>query len=135
MAGSPDLVELTGEIVSAYVSRNPVSLGDLPPLITQVYAALVQASATAGPPAEVPPLRPMVPIRRSVNPDYIVSLETGQHFKSLKRHLTARGMTPEDYRRKWGLPAEYPMVAANYAAVRAELAREHQFGRARRDRR
>jgi len=135
MAGSPDLVELTGEIVSAYVSHNPISQGQLPALIAEVYAALVQAAVPAPPPEEALPLRPMISIRKSITPDYLISLETGQQFKSLKRHLSARGMTPEDYRRKWGLPIDYPMVAPSYAAVRADLAREHRFGRGRPNRR
>jgi len=122
-------VELTASVVSAYVSHNPIPSTDLPSLINQIYAALVSAGGSA---REVKPevLRPAVPIRKSVTPDYIISLEDGKKFKSLKRHLMSRyGMTPEDYRAKWGLPADYPMVAPNYAAARSTLAKFTGLGR------
>lgn len=120
-------VELTADVVSAYVSHNPVPSADLPSLINEVYAALVSAGAREVEPAA---LRPAVPIKRSVTPDYIISLEDGKKFKSLKRHLMTRyGMTPEDYRAKWGLPADYPMVAPNYAAARSALAKSTGLGR------
>ena len=128
-----ELVELTGEIVSAYVAHNPVGPGNLPGLIGEVYAALV---ATAAPRQqhEQMPLRPAVPVRKSITPDFLISLEDGKRLKSLKRHLSTLGLTPAQYRARWNLPPDYPMVAPNYAAVRAELARAHQFGRTRRRR-
>lgn len=123
------LIELTADVVSAYVSNNPVPLAELPALIGQVHAAL---KGTAGRAVEekLEPPKPAVPIKKSVTPDYIVSLEDGKKFKSLKRHLaTHYGMTPEDYRAKWGLPADYPMVAPNYAAARSALAKSMGLGR------
>ncbi|GAN86753.1 MucR family transcriptional regulator [Komagataeibacter intermedius] len=120
-------LELTTQIVSAHVSNNSVAADVLPDLIRNVYQAL----AMAGRPAEEPEkLQPAVPIKRSVFPDYIVCLEDGKKLKMLKRHLqSAYGMTPEQYRERWGLPAEYPMVAPNYAERRSSLAREIGLGR------
>jgi len=121
-------IELTADVVSAYVSNNPVPVGDLPGLIAQVHAALTGIVGSVSP--EVEPLKPAVPIRKSVTPDYIVCLEDGKKFKSLKRHLSTRyGMTPEEYRAKWGLPADYPMVAPSYAATRSALAKTMGLGR------
>ncbi len=123
------LPELTAEIVAAYVSRNPVSPSDLPTLIASTYAALQGLSQPA--PEPQPELKPAVSIKKSVTPDYIISLEDGRQYKSLKRHLSTRGLTPEQYRAKWGLPADYPMVAASYAAKRSELAKTLGLGRKR----
>ena len=122
-------IELTADVVAAYVSNNPVPVGELPKLIADVYTALGQVNGAA-PAAEVEPQKPAVPIKKSVTPDFIVSLEDGKRFKSLKRHLmTSYGMTPEEYRAKWNLPSDYPMVAPNYAASRSALAKTMGLGR------
>ncbi|MBS9719296.1 MucR family transcriptional regulator [Tianweitania sp. BSSL-BM11] len=124
------LAELTADIVSAYVSKNAVRSNDLPLLISDVHAALagLRTETKAAEPVEAP--KPAVPIKKSITPDYLISLENGQKFRSLKRHLmTSYGMTPDDYRTKWGLPADYPMVAPNYAAQRSELAKSLGLGR------
>lgn len=128
-----DLIELTADVVAAYVSNNPVPVADLPSLIGQVNSALRSAaSGTSEPEPQV--LKPAVPIRKSVTPDYIVSLEDGKKFKSLKRHLaTHYNLTPDAYRAKWGLPADYPMVAPNYAAARSALAKTMGLGRKRKE--
>ena len=125
-------IELTAEITAAYVSNNKVGADGLTALIKGVFSAL---TATSGPPPAEPvaALVPAVPIRRSVQPDYIVCLEDGKQYKSLKRHLqTKYGLTPAAYRQKWGLPADYPMVAPNYAASRSELAKAIGLGSKRR---
>ena len=125
---SDTLVRLTGDIVSAYVGGNTVAAADLPKVIETVYQALQQAGKPAEPPAEAKP--PAVAIKKSVTPDYIVCLEDGKKLKMLKRYLrTAYDMTPEDYRAKWGLPADYPMVAPNYAARRSQFAKTIGLGR------
>jgi len=124
------LVELTTEIVSAYVSNNPVPAGELPAVIAQIHLSLSGLQSGFSPQTASEPLKPAVPIKKSVTPDFIISLEDGKKFKSLKRHLsTSYGMTPAEYREKWGLPADYPMVAANYAASRSELAKKIGLGR------
>jgi predicted transcriptional regulator len=130
-----DFIGLTAEIVSAYVSNNTVASGDIPALINQVHSALLRVSSgQTGPSSE--PLKPAVPVKRSINPDFIVCLEDGKKFKSLKRHLrTQYGMTPEQYREKWGLAVDYPMVAPNYAATRSQLAKQMGLGQQRRRRR
>lgn len=128
----PPFIEFVADIVSAYVSNNSVSAADLPALIGDVHAALQRVSKGEAEPA-VEALKPAVPVKRSVSPDYIICLEDGKKFKSLKRHLrTQYDMTPEQYREKWGLPADYPMVAPNYAAARSELARQMGLGQQRR---
>ncbi|RJT26522.1 MucR family transcriptional regulator [Mesorhizobium waimense] len=123
------LIELTADVVSAYVSNNPVPVGDLPALIGQVHAAFKGTAESVS--AEEPQaLKPAVPIRKSVTPDYIICLEDGKKFKALKRHLSTHyGLTPDEYRAKWGLPADYPMVAPNYAAARSALAKTIGLGR------
>jgi predicted transcriptional regulator len=128
-------IELAADIVSAYVSNNSVPSGDLPMLISDVHTALLRVGGGAvEAPAEAP--KPAVPLKKSVTPDYIVCLEDGKKFKSLKRHLrTQYNMTPEQYREKWSLPADYPMVAPNYAKARSELAKEMGLGQQRRKRR
>lgn len=124
-----ELVQLTADIVSAYVSNNSVDAGALSKLIEDVHMALVRAPAAAAEP-EQKPLVPAVPVRKSVTPDYIISLEDGRKFKSLKRHLQGTyGMTPDEYRAKWGLPRDYPMVAPNYAKARSDLAKRMGLGR------
>ncbi|MET0314246.1 MAG: MucR family transcriptional regulator [Hansschlegelia sp.] len=128
---SANYIELAAEIVSAYVSNNSVSTADLPSLINEVHAALSRVSTgVAEPVAEAP--KPAVPVKKSVNSDFIVCLEDGKKFKSLKRHLrTQYNMSPEEYREKWGLPSDYPMVAPNYAAARSELAKKMGLGQQR----
>ncbi|WP_046863724.1 MucR family transcriptional regulator [Microvirga massiliensis] len=128
-------IELAADIVSAYVSNNSVPSADLPSLINEVHGALLKVGGgTVEVPAEAP--KPAISVKRSVTPDYIICLEDGKKFKSLKRHLrTQYGMTPEQYREKWGLPADYPMVAPNYAKARSELAKEMGLGQQRRKRR
>ena len=128
-------IELAADIVSAYVSNNSVPSADLPSLINEVHGALLKVGGgTVEMPAEAP--KPAISVKRSVTPDYIICLEDGKKFKSLKRHLrTQYGMTPEQYREKWGLPADYPMVAPNYAKARSELAKEMGLGQQRRKRR
>jgi MucR family transcriptional regulator, transcriptional regulator of exopolysaccharide biosynthesis len=127
-----ELVELTAEIVSAYVSNNTVVATELPGVIHNVFDALSRASAASGQPVREE-LKPAVPIKRSVNPDFIICLEDGKKFKSLKRHLrTHYDLSPEEYREKWGLPHDYPMVAPNYAAARSDLAKRMGLGQRRR---
>ena len=121
-----DLLTLTTEIVSAHVANNTVAVGDLPQLINEVYRTL--ASVGSSPAAPERP-QPAVPVKKSVTPDYIICLEVGKKLKMLKRHLkTAYDMTPEEYRERWGLGADYPMVAPNYAAHRSSLAKKIGLG-------
>jgi predicted transcriptional regulator len=123
-----DIPRLAAEIVSAYVSANAVQTAQLPELIRGVIGALASLQEGTAAPAMEP--QPAVPIRRSVTPDYIICLEDGRKLKMLKRHLRTRyNMSPADYRAKWGLPAEYPMVAPNYAARRSEFAKKIGLGR------
>ena len=124
---SDDLLDLTAQIVSAHVSRNTVEVDDLPKVIQRVYSTL---SGLGQEPAQEPEkLVPAVPIKKSVTPDYIVCLEDGKQLKMLKRHLkTAYNMTPEEYRERWGLSPEYPMVAPNYASQRSKLAKQIGLG-------
>jgi predicted transcriptional regulator len=131
--GAPqNYIELTADIVSAYVSNNSVSAGDIPGLINQVHSALMRVSGgQIETPAE--PLKPAIPLKKSITPEYIVCLEDGKKFKSLKRHLrTQYNMTPEQYREKWSLAPDYPMVAPNYAAARSQLAKQMGLGQQRR---
>jgi len=121
-----DILALTAKIVAAHVSNNPVPLTDLPGLIHQVHQALSGVGSSTA--AAVRP-QPAVPVKKSVLPDYIVCLEDGKKLKMLKRHLkTAYNLTPEQYRERWGLPADYPMVAPNYAKQRSQLARDLGLG-------
>ncbi|HOT82002.1 MAG: MucR family transcriptional regulator [Rhodospirillales bacterium] len=128
-----EMLELTTEIVAAHVANNPVPVADLPNLIQDVYRTLT----AIGVPAEEPERpKPAVPVKKSVFPDYIVCLEDGKKLKMLKRHLkTAYNMTPEEYRERWGLQPDYPMVAPNYAERRSHLAKEIGLGTQRRNRR
>ncbi len=123
-----NLVSQTSEIVAAYVSFNTVGSAELPRLIGEVHRALSGlANATANPEAEAP--QPAVSIRKSVTPDFLICLDDGMKFKSLKRHLTQLGMTPQEYRAKWKLPPDYPMVAPNYSETRSALAKSLGLGR------
>lgn len=130
MADAPDsseLLELTTEIVSSHVANNTVMVNDLPNLIQQVYNTLAAIGKSSSPAAERP--QPAVPIKRSVTPDFIVCLEDGRKLKMLKRHLkTAYNMTPEEYRERWALAPDYPMVAPNYAKQRSTLAKKIGLG-------
>lgn len=126
--GGQQGLELTAEVVSAYISNNAVPASELPALIAMVADSINRLSEPSRVDAEKPV--PAVPIKKSVTNDYIISLEDGQKFKSLRRTLMARyGMTPEEYRAKWGLPADYPMVAPSYATRRSELAKKLGLGR------
>ena len=122
-------VGLTSEIVAAFVSNNPVQVSELPTLIRSVFDALSGVSSHVAPIAEPEKLVPAVPIKKSVTPDYIVCLEDGKKLKMLKRHLNSTyGLTPDEYRTKWGLPPDYPMTAPNYAAQRSSLAKSIGLG-------
>ena len=126
--GNDELIEFTTDIVSAYVGNNAVTTSDLPGLIGDIYAALSKAANTEPEPASEP-LKPAVSIRTYLSDDYLICLEDGKKFKSLKRHLrTHYDMTPEQYREKWGLPPNYPMVAPNYAQARSKLAKKIGLG-------
>jgi len=123
---------LTSRIVAAYLSRNAVLAGDLPDLIQQTYFSLSGTFPRHQAEPAVGKQRPAVPIKKSVTVDFIICLEDGQKFKSLRRHLMAKyGLTPEQYREKWGLPADYPMIAPSYARQRSELARASGLGKKR----
>ena len=132
MAGNTStFIELTASIVSAYVSNNPVPAADLSALIGQVHTALTRISSGPG---ELPGdgHKPAIPVKKSITSDYIICLEDGKKFKSLKRHLRTRyKLTPEQYREKWGLGSDYPMVAPNYAAARSRLAKQMGLGQQR----
>lgn len=132
MADDTSFIELAADIVSAYVSNNSVPASDLPALIADIHGALTRLSGVA---VEEPsePQKPAIPVKKSIAADFIICLEDGKKFKSLKRHLrTQYNMSPEQYREKWGLPADYPMVAPNYAAARSRLAKEMGLGQQRR---
>jgi predicted transcriptional regulator len=133
MTNSPakGFIDLTAEIVSAYVGNNITPAAELPALIGQVHAALVRVSEGQAP-ATPAPQKPAVSVKKSLTAEYIVCLEDGKKFKSLKRHLRSKyNMTPEQYRDKWNLPADYPMVAPNYAVTRSALAKKMGLGQAR----
>jgi len=121
-------IELAADIVSAYVGNNSVPMTELPSLITEVHSALQRIGGSSAPRVVEPP-KPAVSARRSVHDDYIICLEDGKRFKSLRRHLRSQyNMSPEQYREKWGLPPDYPMVAPNYAKARSQLAKEMVWG-------
>lgn len=128
---SSHLLELTSEVISSYVANNPVPSGDLPEIINNVYEAFQKISEDeqqSRTPAKE--LVPAVPVKKSLNDDFIICLEDGKQFKSLKRHLSSHyGLSPDEYREKWGLPHDYPMVAPNYAKARSRLAKEIGLGR------
>ena len=122
------IIEMTADIVSAYVGNNNVQAAEVPGLISSIHAALSQVSSGAVEP-EPEPKEPAVPVRKSITPDYLICLEDGRKFKSLKRHLrTKYNMSPEEYRSKWGLAKDYPMVAPNYAKARSDLAKQMGLG-------
>lgn len=130
-----DLVALTADIVSAYVSNNPCSASDVNELIASVHSSLIKAAApkTATGPVAIGRQHAAVPVGETITREYIICLEDGQKFRSLKRHLrTAYDMSPDQYREKWGLPFDYPMVAPQYAEARSQLARRMGLGSARR---
>ncbi len=134
-AAGRNFLDLTADIVSAYVSHNSTPASEIPALISQIHAALLRVSS--GRPDLVPsePAKPAVSVKKSINADYLICLEDGKRFKSLKRHLrTQYNMTPEQYRDKWGLAADYPMVAPNYAVARSQLAKKMGLGQQRRRR-
>ena len=125
-----DLTSLTADVVSAYVANNAVQQSDLASVIASVHAALQGLKAPK--PAESEKLEPRIPIKKTLTPDHLISLEDGRKYKTLKRHLSGLGLTPDQYRQKWGLPADYPMVAPNYARQRSELAKSLGLGQLRR---
>ena len=128
VSASVSTIEMTTDVVAAYLSNNPVDAAELPELIRSVHQALAAAANGAAEPAATA-LEPAVPVKRSINPDYLVCLEDGRKFKSLKRHLrTAYSLTPDEYRAKWGLAKDYPMVAPNYAQARSALAKQMGLG-------
>jgi predicted transcriptional regulator len=126
-ASSP--IELAAEMVAAFVSNNPLPKGELPALFDAVHAAVARLAAgpESGPP-QVEAKAPAVPIRKSITPEFLICLDDGKRFKSLRRHLAGHGLTPEQYRQKWNLPSDYPMVAPNYAAQRSALAKKIGLG-------
>ena len=131
-SGSMDHLELAVEMVAAYVSNNSLPATDLPSLISSLHGALSSLAASSV--VETPAIEKVTPAqaRKSVSPDHLVSFEDGKPYKTLRRHLTLRGLTPEAYREKWGLPRDYPMTAASYSAQRSELARTLGLGQQRR---
>jgi predicted transcriptional regulator len=133
MENKNELVELTADIISAYVSNNPVSQTDLPRLIGDVYKSLAGTAEAPAPVKEEPvEQKPATTVRKSITPDHLICLEDGKKFKSLKRHLrTHYNLSPEQYREKWGLPSDYPMVAPKYAEARSNLAKKMGLGQKR----
>lgn len=122
------ILHMTAEIVAAYVSKNPLGTEQVPEIIRNVHTTLARLGSSDG--ARTEDLRPAVPVKKSVTPEFIICLEDGKKLKMLKRHLrTNYNMTPEEYRTKWGLPADYPMVAPSYAAQRSEFAKKIGLGR------
>jgi predicted transcriptional regulator len=126
-----NLTELAAEVVAAYVANNTVHISELPSLIADVHASLAKLGG-AQPEALPEKLTPHMPIKKTIRPDHLISLEDGNQYKSLKRHLAGKGLTPEQYREKWGLPRDYPMISASYAAKRSELAKAGGLGQLRR---
>ena len=130
---TPDSVELAAEVVAAFISNNPLPRGELPALIQAVHSAVERlGKGPESAPPQVEMKSPAVPIRKSVTPDYLICLEDGKQFKSLRRHLAGLGLTPEQYREKWKLPSDYPMVAPNYAAQRSAMAKQIGLGQIQR---
>jgi predicted transcriptional regulator len=129
--GASNPIELAAEIVAAFVSNNPLPKGELPSLILAVHNAVVRLAAGPEGPLQIEVKTPAVPIRRSITPDFLICLDDGKRFKSLRRHLARLGLTPEQYREKWNLPFDYPMVAPNYTAQRSALAKQFGLGQIR----
>ena len=128
MTDTSKFIAQTADIVAAFVSHNAVTADQIPALIAQVHLALVRVSGVQAS-TDSEPLKPAVAIRKSITPDYLVCLEDGKRFKSLKRHLRSQyKMSPEQYRERWGLPSDYPMVAPNYAQTRSRLAKQMGLG-------
>ncbi|MBN8552217.1 MAG: MucR family transcriptional regulator [Caulobacterales bacterium] len=128
MDDQSEIIEMTTDIVSAYVGNNAIAAADLPSLIQNVHRALAEVSSGEVA-ASVEPQEPAVSVKKSITPDFLICLEDGRKFKSLKRHLrTKYDMSPDEYRAKWGLPRDYPMVAPNYAKARSELAKQMGLG-------
>ena len=125
--GDIDILTLTADIASAYVSYNPVPATEVPALIETISKSVRNLQAPE--PAAAEPLVPAVPVKKSITPDHLISLENGKPYKSLKRHISQLGLTPDAYRAKWGLRSDYPMVAANYSKVRSEVAKKIGLGR------
>jgi predicted transcriptional regulator len=133
-AESLNLSELTADIVAAFVANNALRIAELPALIQSVHAALAQLASGSVISAPLEEKKePAVSIRKSITPDFLVCLDDGKKFKSLRRHLGTLGLTPDEYRAKWSLPADYPMVAPNYAAQRSELAKRFELGQLRKN--
>ena len=129
MSSTPDLIEMTTDIVSAFVSNSSLSAADLPSLIHQVHKTLSDIATGAEAEPVAPSQSPAISVKKSITPDFLICLEDGRKFKSLKRHLrTKYDLTPEQYRAKWNLPKDYPMVAPNYAAARSNLAKQSGLG-------
>jgi predicted transcriptional regulator len=130
--GTSNPIELASEIVAAFVSNNALPKGELPSLILAVHTAVARLAAEPeSVPLQFEVKTPAVPIRASITPDFLICLDDGKRFKSLRRHLGGLGMTPEQYREKWNLPFDYPMVAPNYAALRSALAKQIGLGQIR----
>jgi predicted transcriptional regulator len=123
------LVAMTADIVGAYLANATLAPAEIPPLIQSVYGALLGVTGAAGSADALEPQKPAVPIKKSITPEFLISLEDGRKYKSLKRHLrTAYNLSPEEYRAKWGLPKDYPMVAPDYAAARSAMAKTSGLG-------
>lgn len=127
-----EIIDLVADVVAAYVANNPVQVRDLPDLISSVHASFKSVTSGKSAEAEIEPMVPAVPVKKSITPDYLISLEDGRKYKTLKRHLSGLGLTPDEYRTKWGLKPDYPMVSPNYAARRSELAKASGLGQMRR---
>lgn len=127
-----DFLGLTADLVAAYVANNAIPASELPPLMAQVYAALSGLTSAAPIQSDKPAAPTSAQVRKSITPDALISFEDGKPYKTLRRHLTLRGLSPEAYREKWGLPADYPMTAPSYSAQRSELARSLGLGQQRR---
>ncbi len=128
--GTSNAIEMAAEIIAAFVANNPLPKAELPALIQAMHTTVARLEdEPKGAPAPVEPKAPAVPIRRSITPEFLICLEDGKRFKSMRRHLAGLGLTPDQYREKWNLPADYPMVAPNYAAQRSAMAKQIGLGR------
>jgi predicted transcriptional regulator len=132
-AESSQSIELAAEIVAAFVANNSLPIAELSALIQSTHAALERLASGPDTAPQVEKKEPAVSIRKSITPDFLVCLDDGKKFKSLRRHLATLGMTPDQYRAKWGLPSDYPMVAPNYAAARSQLAKQSGLGQLRKN--